>query len=176
MSQPITIRHAEKLGSLLLILMSIGVFALSGQLVSGRPPEADPGPAFFPRLILAGIAILSVVQLLLSIRRGTEVRYEVPRSTAKTVATVSALLLLFVASLSTLGFLIASALFLIVLLRYSGETDYRIIALISVGLPLVLFVVFAGIFDVRLPENPVMPLSRVIPILLELPAAPTGVK
>lgn len=164
MTRTITIPHSDKLGSVLLLGFSTVLFVYTGQLQAGRTPEHDPGPAFFPRLILAGIAILAVIQLAQSIRDGEQRRHEIPVSTAKSVVTVAAALLVYVALLPLLGFLLSSMLFLAGLLRYSGETNPWIIGGISVGLPVVLFAVFAGIFNVPLPENEFVPISRLLSV------------
>lgn len=162
MTRTITLPHAEKLGVVVLLVFSAAIVSLSGRISGGRTPPHDPGPAFFPRLIAAGIALLAIYHVALLAYRGESTSHEIPLDVAMDVGVVFVLLIAYVWSMDTLGFYLASVGFLLTLQIYSGERDLRILAGVSLGLPLVLVYVFGRLFHVPLPENEFFPISRVL--------------
>jgi putative tricarboxylic transport membrane protein len=164
MTRTVTIRHSDKIGCILLIVLSIVVIFFSQGLPEGRTP-GDPGPGFYPQLIAAAIALLATVQLGKQIRAGVEVTHEVSLETAKQVTFVIGFFAAYVLLLPVFGFLLSSFVFLVVLFRYSGETNPAILLGVSLALPLALFYIFVGIFNVPLPENALVPISRLLPPL-----------
>lgn len=162
MTRTITIPHAEKLGVLVLLAFSAAIVSLSGRISEGRTPANDPGPAFFPRLIAGAIAFLAIYHVVLLAYRGESTSHEIPLDVATDVGVVFALLVAYVWSMDTLGFFLASIVFLLVLQLYSGERDPRVLAGVSIGLPLVLVFVFGRLFHVPLPENEYLPVSRLL--------------
>lgn len=164
MARTITIPHSDKIGSMLLIAFSVAVFVLSAGLPEART-EGDPGSAFYPRLIAGSIMILALVQFVKRVVSGTEVRHEVQVGMVVRVSFVIGFFAAYVLLLPLFGFLAGSFLFLLVLLRYSGESNPAVLVGVSIGLPLVLFYVFSGFFNIPLPESEVLPISRLLPSL-----------
>lgn len=176
MAGTIEIRHADKIGSVLLIGFSIAIYLLAGWIPLGRTPEHDPGPAFFPRLVAIGIGFLATVQLVAMIYRGDGIHHEVPTDRVKSVVLVAAALVAYVLAMQYLGFLLASFLFLVALLVYSGESNPRIIALIAIGFPFGLYFVFAGIFNVPLPDNAFFRWERFLPFMVWIEVPGGGIR
>lgn len=156
------IRHTHKIASGLLLLLTAVVFYLSRDFPTG---VGETSPAFFPRIIVALIAIFAIAQLIKAIRFDTEQTYEVTRSSVKTVGIAAALVVAYVVTMPYLGFLIGTILFLIVSMHFSGVERVRESVPVAFGLTLVLHYVFVGFLRVPLPDNAVVPIGRMLPTL-----------
>lgn len=157
------IRHTDKVGAVLLVALSVGVFRVSRDFPSGF--GGTPGAAFFPRLIAASIGLLAVVLFVRSAVSGERRPPEVSVENAGRFAVPVALLVAYVALMSYLGFVLVTVGFLILLMRYSGVQAYRRSVPLAVGLGVVLHYVFGEFLHVPLPEGSVVSLSRYLPSL-----------
>ncbi len=104
-------------------------------------------PAVFPRLMIAVIAILSLILIVQGRRKPATARKPVP-----IVAFVTAgLLAVFVAAIDWVGAMIAIFLFCLVLPVLWGERRYLWIAGFAVLFPLSIFILFSKMLEVRFP-------------------------
>ncbi|XVH33238.1 tripartite tricarboxylate transporter TctB family protein (plasmid) [Haloferacaceae archaeon DSL9] len=159
----IEIRHTEKIASGLLLLLTATVFLLTNGFPSG------PGvttPAFFPRLIVSLIALFALVQLIKAVRFDIEKTHEITASVVVTVGIAAGLVIGYVAVMPFLGFLFATILFLILSMHFSGVERLSRSVPVAVGLALVLHYVFVQFLRVPLPDNPFVPIGRMLPSLL----------
>ncbi|MCQ4333704.1 tripartite tricarboxylate transporter TctB family protein [Natronomonas sp. F2-12] len=158
----VEIKHTEKVGAVLFLALSVAVFYISGQFPE---PPTETGPGSYPRVIVTLISIFALIQIGRSLYRGETTTHEVTIPAAKRVATVSALIVAYVLTMSYLGFLIGTALFLAATIRYSGGTNPIRITAVSALVPIVLYYAFGAFLRVRLPENPFFSVARLLPPL-----------
>lgn len=157
------IRHADKVGAVLLVALSVGVFRVSRDFPSGF--GETPGAAFFPRVTAASIGLLAVVLFVRSAASGERRPPEISVEKVERFAVPVALLVAYVALMSSLGFVLVTVGFLILLMRYSGVRAYRRSIPLAIGLAVVLHYVFGEFLHVPLPEGSVVSLSRFLPSL-----------
>lgn len=103
--------------------------------------------AFFPRVLLATAAILACLQVLRSWRLEPE---KIKLPTSKTVASAVAIVL-GVALLPTFGMLPVLFLMAIALPIILGERRWRPISIYALALPVVIWLVFTQLLQLRLP-------------------------
>ena len=105
-------------------------------------------PTFFPRLILGVIATLSAVLLVSGSKQKGEARDRLPAAVWVTAATMAAI----VALIPRLGMLATVFLAAIVLSLSWGERRAWRIALLAVGLPLSVYLIFVRALGMRFPD------------------------
>lgn len=160
------LRHTDKIATALLLALSALVFVLTADFPSG------PGvttPAFYPRFVAAMIALFALVQLGQSLRRGTASTHAITWERTKPVVVMTGLVVAYVGLMPLLGFLIATVLFLLVAMHYSGVERYRTSVPVAVGVAIALHYVFVEFLRVPLPRNPFLPISRLLPSLWAVP-------
>ncbi|SFG86378.1 Tripartite tricarboxylate transporter TctB family protein [Halopelagius inordinatus] len=160
----LTLERSNELASVLLLGLCLAVFAVTADFPEG-PNTGSPGAAFFPRLIVAGIGILAVVQLVQSLRADETRTHVIDAETTKRVATVTAFLVVYVALMPVLGFLVDTAVFLVLFGRYSGVDDAGKSVGIALVSTIVLYYAFVDFLNVPLPESAILPISRLLPSL-----------
>lgn len=158
----IEIKHTDKIASALLLLLAIVVFVATADFPRG---PTETGPDFFPRMIVALIAFFALVQLAKSVRSEVPNTHEVSRSVAVTVAIAAALVVGYVAVMPFLGFVLATLLFLVVSMHFSGVETFRHSIPISVVVTIVLYYVFVQFLRVRLPEGVLVDFGQLLPSL-----------
>ncbi len=158
----VRIRHTEKIGAVLFLILSAVVFYLSGQF-----PESptETGPGSYPRVIVTLMAVFALVQLGRSLYTGETTTHEVRLPTAKRVVSVVVLISLYVIIMPYIGFLLGTGLFLAITIRYSGGDNWVHIAVVSVIIPIVLYYAFGLFLRVPMPVNPIVPIIRYLPPL-----------
>lgn len=165
----IELERSEQIGAVLFLILSGAVYYLSGTF----PESADQtGPGSYPRVIVTLIAAFALFQLVRSVYTGTTTTHEIRKPVVKRVAIITGLIVAYVLSMPYLGFLIGTAAFLAVAIRYSGERNLLRIAMVSTAVPIVLHYAFGAFLRVRLPENVLVPISRLLP---RLPIALGGI-
>lgn len=157
------IRYTNEIAAILLVGMSVGVFVVSRDFPSGF--GESPGAAFFPRLIAAVIALLAGVLFVQSIALGEKRSYDVsPTDVERFVVPVS-LLVGYVALMPVLGYLLDTVVFLVAMMRYSGEGTYRTSIPLAVVVGIAIHYVFGEFLHIPLPEGSVVAISRWLPSL-----------
>jgi hypothetical protein len=158
----IEIKRSEQIGAILFLILSGIVYYLSGTFPEG---QGQTGPGSYPRVVVTLIAVFALFQLARSLYAGESTVHEIRAPTIKRVGIVVALVVAYVITMPYLGFLVGTVAFLAVTIHYSGERNLRQIALVSVLVPIVLHYAFGAFLRVRLPENVLLPISRLLPPL-----------
>jgi putative tricarboxylic transport membrane protein len=149
----VRIPHTDKVASILLILLGVGVFIISQSFPSSV--TKTPGPAFFPRVIAGGLAVLALVQFIYA-TVGDEIRgHTITLESARRVAVPVGFLVGYVLLLPILGFFLVTVVFLIIVMYYSGARDLRVSVPLAIILGIVLQNVFVGFLHVPLPAGTV---------------------
>jgi hypothetical protein len=122
--------------------------------------------------MIAGlIALFALGQLVKAFRTDERRSYEITPSVVVTVAIAAGLVVGYVVLMPYLGFVIATILFLVVSMHFSGVEKARKSILVSLGITLLLHYVFVQFLRIPLPENPIVPIGRLlpsIPLLVEV--------
>jgi putative tricarboxylic transport membrane protein len=161
----IEVKHTDKIGSILWLLLAVGVFVVSEDLPAGT---GETGPAFYPRVIAVLIAMFALLQFGRSTYEdGRNVR-KIRGTQVKTVGIVALLVIAYVLSLPWLGFVTATITFLIVGMVYSGARSVVRVGATAVGLSLLLYYLFGVFLRVPLPESPFVPVEALLPGLVQL--------
>lgn len=155
-------KRSEQISAVLFLILSGTVYYLSGTFPDGQD---QTGPGSYPRVVVTLIAVFALFQLARSLYAGESTVHEIRAPTVKRVGTVVVLVVAYVVTLPYLGFLIGTAAFLAVTIYYSGVRDLSRIAQVSILVPIVLHYAFGAFLRVRLPENVLLPISRLLPPL-----------
>lgn len=142
--------------SVAFILFSLIVIYFANQF----PDGGNLGPGAFPILISVSIIAFAVVDIL----TGGETEMEISEFDFGPPAVVLSLLVVYLALMPITGFLVGTMLYLPAILYYSGVQSKPLIVTLTIGLPILLFYVFARIFLIPLPEG-IIPISRLLPYL-----------
>jgi len=137
---------------LALSLLAIGYAWLAFRLPV-RALKEVVGPDFFPKL-LAGLLILLALPLLVRglSRRSDRVETE-PIDRWARAGLVIALMLVYVWALPRLGFLLATVIYLGVMIRLAGTRRWRAIVGAALAITALIFLSFATLFAVPLPRG-----------------------
>ncbi len=137
------------------LLIFSALYAWATFYIPDRTIPNTPGPSFFPFVIISIVAVLSVALLVKGV---ITARTSDPAITGSVTARQPLLMLVafgvFLAILPWVGFLIASVLFFAILMMLYGSRSPVKIALWSLALPSLLYVVFTEAFQVILPAGP----------------------
>ncbi len=141
------------IAALVLLAFSAVYAVLSGELPDRSIPNT-PGPSFFPLVIVTVIAVLSLALLVAGIRELSDERTAVDGATTRTGWITLLAFLIYLASFPFLGFLLASIPFFAVLMAlYGARSPFRI-AVGSLVIPVGLYFLFTGVFQILLPRGP----------------------
>ena len=160
----------QKLGDLIggLVLLGISAWAIIGGLILHLGKVSEPQPGFFPFWGGVVLALLSGLLLLQAWagpcragRAGRAAKAGKAGGAGKTGESFGAIrpmiviigLIAYVALLNTLGFLIATLVFSIVLLRVLGAKRVWALALAALCISLASYVLFDRVLNVTLPAG-----------------------
>ena len=147
-------RSADRIAgaALLALAVAFAVFALRRHAYWG---ENGPGPAFLPfwvGLVLAVLAMLLLVGALRSKDPGPP--WLPDRTGLVRVGIVLGATIAYIALLGALGMTIATALFLVVLVRWPDRQPWRTAIGVAIVVAALNYVVFVRWLKVPLPEGP----------------------
>ncbi|WP_255681370.1 tripartite tricarboxylate transporter TctB family protein [Natrinema sp. SYSU A 869] len=111
------------------------------------------------------IALFAVAQLINAIRSDEERSYEISASVAVTVGIAAVLVVGYVVLMPFLGFLLATVVFLVVSMHFSGVDRVWKSVPVALGVSLALHYIFIQFLRIPLPENPFVPIGRLLPSL-----------
>jgi hypothetical protein len=153
---PLQTRWFELGVALLLLAVSVAVVADSLR-VGARWGDDGPQPGYFPFYVGLILGASSVWTLVQQLRRWRADRGEVflTRPQARDVFSVLWPMALHVAAIPLLGIYLASALLIAWFMLRHGRHARWVTAAVSLGVPLVFFLVFERWFVVPLPKGPV---------------------
>ena len=145
--------RSDMIGSILLILLGIGVVTESIHLKVGTPLMPQPG--FFPFLggfLLIGLSFVLLVQG----RLGRDKASQQPRAAFGEwrrplilVVSMSA----YTAVLEWLGYVLPTIALAVVILRVLGVTSWKVLILASLGLSVGTYVLFGRVLGIDLPAG-----------------------
>ncbi len=146
-------KRADILTALVLLAGALLVAGEGWRLGFGWGTDG-PESGFFPFALGLGLAVCSVVSLVQaraipSARRFVEAGKLVP--VAKVALPAAGMVLL----IHVAGLYVSSALYMALYMRWIGRHRWSLVILISLGIPLVTFLVFEEWFLVPMPKGPV---------------------
>ncbi|MGE5522096.1 MAG: tripartite tricarboxylate transporter TctB family protein [Rhodospirillaceae bacterium] len=136
------------------LILAVGVALLIGALGFPFLLQGVPGPGFLPLLISFGIIASGVVVVTRAVRHraGAQVRWP-PLSGWMRVALMMATMAASFWLLEALGFVVVTAVFMLVMIYCLGERSWRVLATVPVLSALGLYLVFAVWLRVPLPKG-----------------------
>lgn len=141
-------RTGNIVAAVLALIVGVTVFTQTAGLDESGA-SSDPGAAGYPRLI-AGILI--VMAVLLALQRGTGDALP-SRADGLRVVGIVLLLVLYAVTFETIGYIAATALFLVAALLLMGIRQWVPLIVLPVLLSTGLFFLFYNIFGVSLPRE-----------------------
>ncbi|PIE56349.1 MAG: hypothetical protein CSA34_04505 [Desulfobulbus propionicus] len=146
----------KRLAEILILGCFMGIAAALYMSTSKFPEVTQNSTALYIRFLATFLGIFSLIELLLKMRKSQAGKdQETMRVTAAPGKFTALLLLMFIYAmlLEPLGFYLASALFLPLTMYILGSRKPLAIALTSGGVLLFVFLVFAKLLGVPLPES-----------------------
>ena len=147
-------RAADRIvgAALLAIAVAFAAFALRQHAYWG---ESGPGPAFLPFWIGVVMALLAALLLVGAVRSRDPGEPWLPRGEGlQRIAIVLGATTAYVALIGVLGMTIATALFLVVLVRWPDRKPWPVAIAVAVAMAALNYVVFTRWLHVPLPEGP----------------------
>jgi len=145
-------RAADVVTALALILVGVIVIVDVLQLGIGWGLEG-PESGFFPFWLAVAMVVVALAILLQALRQATA-RPFVTAAKLRPVLAVLAPATAMVVVMEVLGLYVASALYMAFYMRWVGRHPWSTIVVLSVGVPIVTFVVFEKWFLVPMPKGP----------------------
>lgn len=153
-SRSVSVRWPEVLAAL--FLMGIAALVITDSLRVGAGwAEDGPRAGYFPFYIGLMLMASSTWILIRQLRKwyGTNAEFA-DREQLGRVVSIFIPMVVFVAGITVLGIYVASALLIAYFMFRYGRNKPWLIALVSIGVPLLLFAVFERWFLVLLPKGP----------------------
>ena len=142
------------------VLFSIFLFLVIPSEVE-RPPvlfgtsSAALDPAFFPELVAVCFLVVGLLYLRASFSLNDVNGFRgLKKDNYASVAFTIVMFVIYASILVPLGFILSSALMVAVLSVFYGARHWTTIALVAVGVPAIVYVVFRRMLAVALPEFP----------------------
>jgi len=148
------VRSADRIAgaALLAIAVAFAAFALRQYAYWG---ENGPGPAFVPFWVGLVLAFLATLLLVGALRSRDPGEPWLPDGTGlRRIGIVLGATVAYVALLGTLGMTIATALFLVVLVRWPDRQPWPLAIAVAIVVAALNYVVFVHWLHVPLPEGP----------------------
>lgn len=128
-------------------LAFVAICFMASLQISNPSTSSDPGPGAYPQFVLALLAVCAVGVLLTPDDTTPDNQ---PRNWRYVVAVFGAILG-YVILLATVGYILATLIFVTAMLFLAGERRPHVIAIYAVALPLALFYIFSGYLSIALP-------------------------
>lgn len=158
----IRIKGIETYAGLCFLLLTVAIYFVSAGFPDAR--GSGSGPAFFPRVVAACIAVLGIVQIARDRFLAEDRVHELSGETVKRVLAPLLLTVAYVWAMPHTGFLLGTIVFLVVFLWYSGVTAPKIVFPYSIGITVALQYVFGSFLHIPLPDG-VVPVVDFLPLL-----------
>jgi putative tricarboxylic transport membrane protein len=139
---------ASKVPLLFVVAVALIFHVKGGDMTVGSLGE--PGPGFWPRVLVIALILMSVVGLCIDLTDGIEA-FELS-NTARVIAGFAALCL-FVLIFQRTGMILAGVVFLLLWLKGLNGESWRLSVLIAVLAPLLTYLLFVQALGVRFPED-----------------------
>jgi len=142
--------RSDIIGSVLLILVGIGVVVESIRLKVGTPLMPQPG--FFPflgGLLLIGLSIVLLVQGWLGRSEQKQEAFGELRRPVILIVSMS----VYTAILDPVGYVLPTIAIAVLILRVLGVTSWKVLILASVGLSVGTYILFGRLLGIDLPAG-----------------------
>jgi hypothetical protein len=151
------VRKADLVTSALLLACALA-FSAGALKFYGYWGEGGPGPAFLPFWLGLVMALLALAMLIKSVKQKNAGEAWLPRGkAAKRVVGVIGITIVFVVLLKVLGMLVASALYLAVLMRYLERNSWPLTVGVSLGAAGFNYLLFVHWLRVPFPQGMLWP-------------------
>ncbi|MCL2578645.1 MAG: tripartite tricarboxylate transporter TctB family protein [Oscillospiraceae bacterium] len=146
----------EVLISAVLIVVSVILYIMAGD-IGGSINPADVGPAAFPRLMLAAVIVLSIVQIALSLKKRQKAIAEGKPGRKVVIANGTALfstiglMLVYGLVMPVVGFYISTAVFILAVMILMGNRKWLPLVAVPIGFNIFIHLVFTMFLGVSLP-------------------------
>ncbi len=152
-----TVRTAELLMAIFLALSSIGLMVKSAELSIGWVAGSGPGSGAWPFWLSAGMLVCCLITIVRWFRGVTPESRNTDIFMSKTAVyvcgvTVAALVVLMIAA-HTIGLYFGLLLFLAFYLRVMGGHTYLLTGILSIAVPIVVFVFFEWALNIPIPKG-----------------------
>ena len=142
--------------SVVLIVFSIIALIISGG-IGGNVNPSDIGPTAFPRLTLVAVIVICALQIVFALRNRGQIVKEAKTEKKVTIDNrlaligVVVLMVVYGLLLPIVGFYIASAAFLFLIMLLMGNRKWIQLATIPIGFNVLIHVLFVMLLGLRLP-------------------------
>ena len=149
---PVLLRRKTNIITGAVALAIVIALLLESFRISHSNSVSDPGPAAYPQFVLILMAICAVGIMLTPEAKRSD-KESSPRDW-KIVAVILAVIAVYTTLLVAIGYLVATAIFAVVLAFLAGERRWWILAIYGVVIPTVLYVGFSVYLSISLPMGP----------------------
>ncbi|SLN21036.1 Tripartite tricarboxylate transporter TctB family protein [Falsiruegeria litorea R37] len=122
-----------------------------------KVPFAAASPSYYPKLIGYVIALIGAAILVLGVRRSSDDAPSVGLAPYAKVPVAMGIMAVFYLLLPVLGFIVGAMLSLCALMMLAGERSPKVLVLVSILLPLGLYLFFAKVAGIPIPSGPLEP-------------------
>lgn len=159
-----TVAFANLIGAL--IFLAGGVWALAQTQGFQNVKNAYVQPATFPQIMIYGLLIFSVILVIQSVYKLMTMKAEDPLAQpaqsvnvvkdkgVQAAVLVIVLCVAFVALFKTLGYVVCGAVVSMAIMFVIGKRNWVQMALISILVPLVMYILFYKVLTVNIPMGP----------------------
>jgi len=159
-----TVAFANLIGSV--IFLAVGVWAWLQMAGLQQVKDTYAQPSAFPKVMIAGLLIFSAVLLVQSVAALAAMKPDSPLAQkagsinvvkdkgVQAALIVIALCVVFVLLLKPLGYILTGAAVSVIIMLLIGKRNLVQIALVSVLVPLVMWLIFYKILTVKIPLGP----------------------
>lgn len=137
------------------VFLILGVWII--YTVQTFPPAREGmSPAFFPIIGATTLMLLALIQLakeLIPRTRSRDAYFRIPREAAITILTVTVSTTLYIALVRSLGFIVTTVIYLLVVIPVLGGKDKRTIVAFSILAAFIGYVLMSVVFRIPLPRG-----------------------
>ncbi len=148
-------RKAETIVALVLAVFGLAMLQQARQL-SFSLPGAGPGPGFFPFWLSIGVTLGGVIVVVQSLVRPREDGEFIPAHAWRPLLIAFLPMLAVMAVIKYLGIYLGGALYLAGYMRFVGRFRWASLVVISVAIPLLLFLIFERWFLFPMPKGVIL--------------------
>ena len=170
-----TVAFSNLIGALIFLALGVWAFfkTLSFQVIKNSYAQ----PALFPQIMSVGLIIFSLAVIIQSIYKLSTMKDDDPLAAptasinvlknkgVQAALLVIALCIAFVALFDVLGYVLASAIIGIIIMYLIGKRDIKVMLLVGILVPLVMWIVFYKVLTVNIPMGVLEPLKDLIDLI-----------
>jgi len=147
------LRSRNVIAGCVLLAIAAGYAYLTVRLPARTLPNT-PGPSFFPWINAVALTVLSIALLVQGLRLPRAVTATGTKGFPGLAAAALGIFAVYLAVLPSIGFVEASVPFFLCLMVLYGGRGWAMLSAGSVGVPLLLYLLFRHLFGVLLPSGP----------------------